>query len=289
VVLLVAGLGHIILACHRLIIEPKVPAIPNELAAKESLFNHVFKVSARLMPQVSADMTRSVPDFNSERGSLSNNIEFEKGAPPTVGRVDPKSGPTFNAGNVVFVKATALARVVTLALLVFTLIILMFGTTLDTFAFHFKGLTGFLLKSDANVDYSFVSVGEAVPTASGSPNDFSVRWMEACYFAFGIGMPMAFIVFISVMWFVPLSLSRQRLMLVIAEVLNAWNALDVFVVSIAAALVEIQQFAAFIVGDSCDGINQLLVLIDEATGYDGDGKCFDVVATLNAVSCSCLF
>ena len=45
--------------------------------------------------------------------------------------------------------------------------------------------------------------------------------------------------------------------MVLTEVCNAWSALDVFCVSIAAALLEIQQFAAFIVGDACDGINEV--------------------------------
>jgi hypothetical protein len=234
------GLGHIILACHRLIIEPKVPAIPNELAVKESLFMHVFKVSARLMPQVSTAFTRPTVNYsNAERTSLSHNIEFEKGA--TAGHGDAHDQASVNDGGVVFVKATNVARVVTFLALVFSMIVLYFGVTLDTFAFHFKGLTGVLLKSDADVDYSFVSVGTAVPVASGAPNDFAVRWMEACYFAFGVGMPMAFLLIVAVMWFVPLSLSRQRLCLITAEVLNAWSALDVFCVSIAAALVEIQQ------------------------------------------------
>ena len=46
-------------------------------------------------------------------------------------------------------------------------------------------------------------------------------------------------------------------LMVLTEVCNAWSALDVFCVSIAAALLEIQQFAAFIVGDACDGINEV--------------------------------
>ena len=46
---------------------------------------------------------------------------------------------------------------------------------------------------------------------------------------------------------------------------------------------EIQQFAAFLVGDNCDTINEILeeYMDDE---LDGDDKCFDVVATLKPVS-----
>ena len=101
-------------------------------------------------------------------------------------------------------------------------------------------------------------------------------------------MPFAVLLAMLLLWLVPLTLSAQRSMFVLAEVLNAWSALDVFCIAIAAALLEIQQFAAFIVGDSCDGINEVLKMID-APGLEGDDKCFDVVATLDEVrSCVCL-
>lgn len=43
-----------------------------------------------------------------------------------------------------------------------------------------------------------------------------------------------------------------------------------------------QQFASFIVGDSCDGINKLLVKFLDSQ-LDGDDTCFDVVAVLEKV------
>lgn len=95
-------------------------------------------------------------------------------------------------------------------------------------------------------------------------------------------MPLALCVALTILWVVPLSISMQRQLFVLAEVLNAWSTLDVYSVSIIAALLEIQQFAMFIVGDSCDGINKLLENFDEA--LDGDDKCFDVVAVLKNVS-----
>jgi hypothetical protein len=55
--------------------------------------------------------------------------------------------------------------------------------------------------------------------------------------------------------------------------------------AIVAALLEIQQFVVFIVGDSCDGIN---IILEEFLDplLDGDDVCFDVVATLKDVSAS---
>ena len=66
------------------------------------------------------------------------------------------------------------------------------------------------------------------------------------------------------------------------EILYAWEAVDVFCLAVFAANLEISQFAAFIVGDSCDGINKIL----EQDKFDmllgGDDKCFDLVANLKS-------
>ena len=47
------------------------------------------------------------------------------------------------------------------------------------------------------------------------------------------------------------------------------------------------QFAAFIIGDKCDGINAILVRIDDK--LNGDDKCIDVIASLTAVCNPFLF
>jgi len=63
------------------------------------------------------------------------------------------------------------------------------------------------------------------------------------------------------------------------EVFYAWSALDVFCISVFAAITEISQFAAFMVGDKCDGINEILkAYMDPA--LHGDDVCFDVITTL---------
>lgn len=90
-------------------------------------------------------------------------------------------------------------------------------------------------------------------------------------------MPTAFLIASLILWLVPLNLSKQRSLFVVSEILNSWSSLDVFCVSIVAAMLQIQQFAAFIVGDSCDGINKIL----QKYFPDGDDICFDVVATID--------
>lgn len=62
-------------------------------------------------------------------------------------------------------------------------------------------------------------------------------------------MPLLFLIFVLLLLLAPLSLHRAGQAIVITEVVNAWNALDVFVIALVACLLEIQQFATFIVGN----------------------------------------
>ena len=142
---------------------------------------------------------------------------------------------------------TAAGKIAVVVILLATIVVVVAGTFRDTFNFEFKGLTGLLLGSDAIAPYSLVTVGTTLPAASGAPHSFGVRWIQASYFAFGLGMPLAFCAALIVAWVIPLTMKFQKGLIVLTEVLNAWNALDVFVVSIVAALLEIQQFAKFLV------------------------------------------
>jgi hypothetical protein len=128
-----------------------------------------------------------------------------------------------------------------------------------------------------------VSLGTALPSASGSPLDPGVRWIQASYFIYGLAMPVLFVVMVLVLWVFPLSLRTQKRVIVLTEIIYAWSAADVFVVAVVVAAFEIQQFAIFLIGDHCDGLNQFLrEYMDEA--LDGDDVCFDVIATLKKVT-----
>lgn len=195
-------------------------------------------------------------------------------------QIDPSRKVPFLA-----VKMTTFGKIMLVVFLLLCMLFVVGGTFKETMAFEFKGLVGLMLGSKYKTNYSYVSIGDNAPRNSGLPSsDFAIHWVQASYFLFGIVMPLGLLVVLLYVWFTPMSISSLREIFVLTEVLNAWNALDVFCVSIAAALMEIQQFAAFIVGDSCDGINKILEQEPFNTLLDGDDKCFDVVATIDTVS-----
>ena len=73
----------------------------------------------------------------------------------------------------------------------------------------------------------------------------------------------------------------------IAEILNAWSCLDVFVLAIIAAIVEIGQFTEFIVGGRCDTIDPFISKYFYKI-LDGHNTCFEVRAYLKS-GCWILF
>jgi len=283
------GLGHIILACHRLVVEPKVLPIPDEYSPKESLSSLVYEfelndrdvmnITAASADDVdAADATPSAPPLEDTESVAP--VAAVDGISTPVPMIAPNPIVHKLRGTTMLIKVTTAGKVFVVLAIITTALFVVGGTFLETMRFEFKGLVGLMLKDEADVDYSFVTVGTSIPEHSGVPNDFATRWLQTSLFLFGQAMPFALLLAMLTLWLVPLTLSSQRQMFVLAEVLNAWSALDVFCIAIAAALLEIQQFAAFIVGDSCDSINVILAEYMDPI-LDGDDKCFDVVAQLD--------
>jgi len=167
-------------------------------------------------------------------------------------------------------------------LVVFALILVAVGSSIISFEFQFKGALELILEylgQPTNQPYSVLSLGIGLPGSSQTPNAFGVRWIQATFFIFALVVPLLFLITLLFLWLTPMTYKMQKRVFVVVEILNAWAALEVFVVSIIAALLEIQQFAAFIIGDKCDGIDQILQKYF-ADQLDGDVTCFDVIATL---------
>ena len=164
------------------------------------------------------------------------------------------------------------------------------GEFLISFSFNFLGLAGYgleLLNIKNHREYSVFNLGIKMPDASEKPNSFSIRYTQLIYFLTILIFPICHLLTVIILWLVPLSRKIQKFIYTICEILNAWSCIDVFVVSIIAAIVEISQFTAFIVGDKCDFINPFLEKFFDET-LDGHDTCFEVNANLQS-GCWILF
>ncbi|KAL6069451.1 Transmembrane protein [Balamuthia mandrillaris] len=119
-----------------------------------------------------------------------------------------------------------------------------------------------LLGYSTDQSFSVISLGNAIPSHSAEPNSFGIRWIQLT------------------LWLLPLRPIFQRLLFLVSEVLNAWSSLEVFIVSIVAALLQIDQFAEFIVGDKCEAIDDIVEQYLKNFLHGEPATCFSVVATL---------
>jgi hypothetical protein len=181
-------------------------------------------------------------------------------------------------------KTTPLGTVVVTLFLVVSLALITAGAVVNSFVFHFRGAAGVLFPYAGVVNdrsYSLVSLSMALPGASLSPNGFGVRWVQASFLLFALVVPQLYLVTLMVIWLLPMKRVSHERLFAFAEVLRAWSAMEVFVLSVIAALTELEQFAQFLVGSRCDFINPILEKYF-APFLNGNTKCFDVTATLSS-------
>jgi hypothetical protein len=147
---------------------------------------------------------------------------------------------------------TPAGQAAVVALLLGSLALLLAGVITDAFAFEFKGAAGAalgVLNHSTTSSFSLVSLGVEIPdaghtagpaqpyvestTAAGAAGD---RVIQATYFAYALVCPALLLLTLLALWLLPLRRVAQRRVFVLAEVLNAWSAADVFVVSVVAVL-----------------------------------------------------
>ena len=167
-------------------------------------------------------------------------------------------------------------------LLFLTLALVLVGSNITSFSFYFHGLAGYaldLFQISPHRDYSVLELGFKVPDAAEDPKDGVIRFTQIIYFLTVFIMPVAMLLNVLFLWFIPLPRCAQKFFYSIIEILNAWSCLDVFVVAIIAAITEISQFTEFIVGDKCDAINPFIGQYFY-NRLDGHNTCFEVQAYL---------
>lgn len=106
------------------------------------------------------------------------------------------------------------------------------GVFLKSFHFKFNGAAGMALGDDRSRSFSLVSIGEHIPQSVQDSSSFGIRWIQTCYFFFALIMPIVCIVSMLALFLLPMRLKVQQKVFMLAEVANAWSAIEVFVVAI---------------------------------------------------------
>lgn len=179
---------------------------------------------------------------------------------------------------------TILGKLTIVALLVIAIAAAIVACSIKSFAITYEGsLIGTLLSltgGDPAPTFSIFELTKALPdTTYYDPSDVGIRLIQITFAMFAYAIPLAFLVSLILIWWVPLNSVGQHLAFVAIEVLNAWSAVDVFIVAIIVALLELEQFAKFIIAGKCTAIDQLITIINPTAE---NPTCFNVRATLSS-------
>jgi hypothetical protein len=180
-----------------------------------------------------------------------------------------------NNSEVGKVRCSLLGQFFTVLALIGTFWAMILGATTDSFKFTFMGAAGLLLGPNATTPYSLMYLGSTIADSALDPNLFGIRWIQWSFYAMALFTGLACLGSLLLLWFLPVSLKTQRQLFVLIEVFYAWSSIEVFLVSIAAACIELPQFAQFLIGDNCDAINKILAECCDVILH-GDDTCFDV-------------
>lgn len=211
------GLGHLVLACHRLVTEPKAPSGEREReieGERESVGEREREKESVSLSSMTFLLSLSPSSSDSSYTSLSSSEETERERERETEREDEREREKV---NMLSIHLTSFGSLLLFFFLSLTVLFTIAGTFLKTMEFDFKGLVGLMLKGDDIASYSYVSIGGTIPEHSGMPNDFGVRWLQASFYLFGLAMPLGYLAVTYVLWFVPLSLSRLRQLHVLSE------------------------------------------------------------------------
>lgn len=162
-----------------------------------------------------------------------------------------------------------------------TVVFLAIGMTRKSFVFELGGLAGKLLGDDDRTKaYSVLTLGTSLPQSAENPS-FGMTCLQTAFFFYAAIMPFSCLVALSLLFLMPMTLTYQRRTLYLAEIANAWSAVEVFALSIIISLLELSTFASFMIGHKCDLINEFLTdHFDDELG--GDDMCYTVRSSVSS-------
>jgi len=166
------------------------------------------------------------------------------------------------------------------ALLVFFLIIdlvlLSMGIFQKVFVVVIGGLPGVLIGYPGNHKMESVwTFGLGIPLAVTGDPTISVRIIQVVFFFFAVIMPYACVLVVSVMYLVPMSVQAQQRIYSLAEICNAWSAIEVFLLASLVSVLQIPKLVHGIRQKHCLPLEKLLKKF-HFQELVGTTKCIDI-------------
>jgi hypothetical protein len=161
-----------------------------------------------------------------------------------------------------------------------SLALVVIGIWVDTFAFTFEGMSGYVLGESRTRSYSVITLGLAIPASTPEPGTSGIVFLTGVYFLVTPLTILAYYSILIVLWCAPLSPRLHTHFFIAAQVLSGFSGLEVFVVSLFVGSLEIHRFVQAIVGDKCDLLNAIIQQLPISKDIPGPKTCYNVTANL---------
>lgn len=177
-----------------------------------------------------------------------------------------------------------------LAISATSVLFIVIGCTLPSFALEVFGLLGIVLESGQDFDdayrkyniFSIVGVLLQQAKFTGTFGDWIGLGSLSVIFVTTVCLiPIAHLCLNVYRWFKPMNRGQRRRIMVITEALAAWQYLDVYIVSIVIASWQLGPLSEFMINDYCGSLTGILTSLTYYDFIDGaDAQCFQVEATV---------
>ena len=105
--------------------------------------------------------------------------------------------------------------------------------------------------------YSMVETASAISSqaiAGDISSILGVNFLAVLFFTTSLFVPLLQLAGLLFLWTAELTLLQQKKVYVLNEILAAWQYMEVYLIAIVIALMQMGQVSGFMVGDACDGI-----------------------------------
>lgn len=150
------------------------------------------------------------------------------------------------------VKFTSMASSIWFFLITASVILILVGSTNEFLVFEFQGIVGHIMGRKQTAQFSLISLGTSLSSSVKDPEHFGIRLIQCTYFFFSIFMPCMGLLSLFILTYASMSLRNLQRLFFIAEICNAWSAVEVFLLSVVVSMLELHQFSNFMVGDKCN-------------------------------------
>jgi hypothetical protein len=150
-------------------------------------------------------------------------------------------------------------RIIISVMFFLTLGLVITGGILLCFSFHYTGLVGYLLdifQIPTMRDLGILIIEFVLPEAY--EKDADALFTQIVYFSTVYIIPLTFLLFAGILWFIPMPRKAQKIFYAIAEILNAWSCIDIFIIALLASISGIENFTKFIIDDKFSTIEPLV-------------------------------